>query len=322
MHSDVDVESVADELYGLPPGEFTAARDARSAAAKSDGDRDLAAAIKKLARPTAAAWLANLLVRERTEQVEQLLELGAAMREAQAELAGDQMRQLAVQRRQIVSALGREAGQLAADRGQPVSRTIREEMEGTLEAALADPDAGHALSSGRMTRSLRYTGLGSVDVAGAVAATPRPAKKPAPAPKQSKPSNASKKSAADGHAADAKAEAKAAEAEAERRRLERAEAAERRLAQARDDAAAAKRTADEKERTVREIQERVEGLRRQLDELEAQMLRLQGEEKFAAKNLREADRARRSAADALRRAKGKVTDAEAAVASLVRRPVG
>jgi hypothetical protein len=313
MHTDVDVESVADELYGLPPAEFTAARDARSAAAKRDGDPDLAAAIKKLARPTAAAWLANLLVRERSQQVEQLLELGAAMREAQAELAGDQMRQLAVQRRQIVSALGREAGQLAAGRGQPVSRSIREEMEGTLEAALADPDAGEALSSGRLTTSLRYTGLGSVDVAGAVAATSRSAAKPTASSKSSKPSKKAAASAPD---------VRDAEADAERRRLERVAAAEQRLGEARDDAAEAKRAADEKERVVREVQERVDGLRRQLDELEQQMQRLQGEEKFAAKNLREAERARRSATDALRRAKGKVTDAEAGVASLVRRPKG
>jgi hypothetical protein len=313
MHTDVDVESVADELYGLPPGEFTAARDARSAAAKGDGDRDLAAAIRKLARPTAAAWLANLLVRERTQQVEQLLELGAAMREAQAELAGDQMRQLAVQRRQIVSALGREAGQLAVERGQPVSRSIREEMEGTLEAALADPDAAEALSSGRLTTSLRYTGLGSVDVSGAVASTSRPATKSTTSSRLSK---ASKKPAA------AAPDSRDAEADAERRRQERVQAAEARLAQARDDAAESKRVAEEKERIVREVQERVEGLRRQLDELEQQMQRLQGEEKFAAKNLREADRARRAAADALRRAKGKVKDAEAGVASLVRRPKG
>jgi hypothetical protein len=318
MHTDVDLESVAEELYGVPPSEFTAARDAQSAAAKGNGDRELAAAIKKLARPTAAAWLANLLVRERTQQVDDLLELGAAMREAQAELAGDQMRQLAVQRRQIVSALGREAGQLAADRGQPVSRSIREEMEGTLEAALADPDAGEALSSGRLTTSLRYTGLGSVDVVGAVAATPRSATKPTTSPKSSKPSKPSKKAvASEPDSRDAEVQA-----EAERRRQERVEVTQRRLAEARDDAAEAKRAADEKDRTVREIQERVEGLRRQLDELEQQMQRLQSEEKFAAKNLREADRARRSAADALRRAKGKVKDAEAGVASLVRRPNG
>jgi hypothetical protein len=318
MHTDVDLESVAEELYGVPPGEFTAARDAQSTAAKGNGDRELAAAIKKLARPTAAAWLANLLVRERTQQVDDLLELGAAMREAQAELAGDQMRQLAVQRRQIVSALGREAGQLAADRGQPVSRSIREEMEGTLEAALADPDAGEALSSGRLTTSLRYTGLGSVDVVGAVAATPRSATKPTTSPKSSKPSKPSKKAvASEPDSRDAEVQA-----EAERRRQERVEVTQRRLAEARDDAAEAKRAADEKDRTVREIQERVEGLRRQLDELEQQMQRLQSEEKFAAKNLREADRARRSAADALRRAKGKVKDAEAGVASLVRRPNG
>jgi hypothetical protein len=297
-----NVESVAEELYGLPVEEFTSARDAQSAAARRDGDRDLAAAIRKLGRPTTAAWLANLLVRERTQQIEELLELGAAMREAQAELAADQMRALATQRRQIVSALGREAASLANDRGNRVSRAIREEMEGTLEAAMADPAAGEALRSGRLTASLRYTGLGAVDIAGAVAA-PRPAAA----------------SASTRKSAGAVASAPASDgAEAERRRLERMEAAEHKLADARTEAADAKRARDEKERVVREVQERVDGLRRQLDELEQQMERLRGEEKFASKNLHEAERAKRSAADAFRRAKDYVAKAEAALRALTR----
>jgi hypothetical protein len=302
MHSVVDVESVAEELYGLPVEEFTAARDEQAAAARQAGDRDRAAAIKKLSRPTTAAWLANLLVRERTQQIEELLELGAAMREAQSELAADQMRALATQRRQIVSALGREAASLANDRGNRVSRAIREEMEGTLEAALADPDAGEALRSGRLTTSLRYTGLGSVDVAGAVAAL-RPTAATGSTRKAARAVESTPASD---------------DAEAEQKRLERIEAAQRKLDEARTEAADAKRARDEKERLVREVQERVDGLRRQLDELEQQMQRLRGEEKFATKNLHEAERSKRSSADAFRRAKDYAAKAEAALKTMTR----
>jgi myosin heavy subunit len=300
-----DVESVAEELYALPQAEFTAARDARSAAAKREGDRSLADAIKKLVRPTTAAWLANLLVRERTRQVEELLELGEAMREAQSELAADQMRQLATQRRQIVSALGREAAKLAGDQGQRVSRAIREEMEGTLEAALADPAAGEALRSGRLTTSLRYTGLGAVDVDGVVA---MPSKSVASTKQQATKSatRSSRKDDAD------------AAAEAERQRLERIDAAEQRLRDARTAAADAKSEATSKDRTVKEVQERVDGLRRQLDELEQQMKRLQSEERFATKNLRDAERAKKSAHEVSRRANERAKDAAARVDALRR----
>ena len=38
----MDLASVADELYGLHPSGFTAARDSQAANAKSSGDADLA----------------------------------------------------------------------------------------------------------------------------------------------------------------------------------------------------------------------------------------------------------------------------------------
>ncbi len=58
------LEEIADELYGLPPEEFTAARDARACALRAS-DRALADAVCALRRPTTAAWLVDLLVRER-----------------------------------------------------------------------------------------------------------------------------------------------------------------------------------------------------------------------------------------------------------------
>ncbi|MBO0788916.1 MAG: hypothetical protein J2P33_22885, partial [Actinobacteria bacterium] len=94
----------ADELYAIPPAGFTAARNERARQAREAGDRDLAAAIAGLRRPTASAWLVNLLSREAPDQVSRLLELGEELREAQQALAGDRLRELSGRRRQLVAA--------------------------------------------------------------------------------------------------------------------------------------------------------------------------------------------------------------------------
>lgn len=165
----VDLDTVSDDLYGLRPTEFTTARDARAAEARRDGDRELAAAVKTLRRPTLGAWLVNLLARERPDRVAHLLELGSAMRSAQGELAAADLRRLSAERRTVLGALLSEARDLAADAGQSVSEAGWRELEATLEAAIVDPDAGGAVRAGRLTTGLSYTGLGPVDLSGAVA---------------------------------------------------------------------------------------------------------------------------------------------------------
>ncbi|MBF6557322.1 MAG: hypothetical protein IVW52_14375 [Acidimicrobiales bacterium] len=168
----MDLDTVAAELYGLPPEDFTAARNARAAEARRGGDVELAGAIKSLRRPTITAWLANLLVRERQSDLNELLGLGDQMRRAQAALAGNELRQLSQQRHQLVAALREGATQLAGDLGKPVSDAIAQELRMTLEAALVDPDAAEALRSGRLTAAMQYTGFGSVELAGAPATSP------------------------------------------------------------------------------------------------------------------------------------------------------
>src|SRR4029450_9768471 len=88
------------------------------------------------------------------------VELGTLVREAQQSLAGDQVRALDVQRRQLIAALTRQARSLAYDRGHPVSTSVGTQVEETLRAAMADPDAGEALLTGRLTAPLNYSGLG------------------------------------------------------------------------------------------------------------------------------------------------------------------
>lgn len=224
----VDLDQVAGELYGLRPGEFTARRDAHAAEARRAGQRELGQAVKALRRPTTSAWLANVLAHQRPEKLAELLELGATMRQDQggAGLSATDLRRLARDRHRLVAALVEEARRCAADAGEAVSSAAAKELEDTLEATVFDADASAAVRSGRLTAPLRYSGLGPVDLSGAVNA-------PGPAPTSSAPSRPRTGAANRGREARSpdqtlaaaeeelrQAEAAAAEAEAELRAVE------------------------------------------------------------------------------------------------------
>jgi hypothetical protein len=168
----VTLAEVADELYGLPPGEFIAARDERARAAKAAGRAEDAAAIRKLARPTTSAWLVNQLSRGAAEELGRLFDVATALQEAQRALAGDRLRELSGERRQVVSDLLPAAARIAGEAGQVASAGVLEEVRATLEAALADQDARDAVRSGRLTKALAYAGLGEVDLTAALAQVP------------------------------------------------------------------------------------------------------------------------------------------------------
>ncbi len=153
------VEAAAADLYGMPPDEFTAARNARAKQVRTDGDKDAAAAIAKLAKPNVVAWLANQLVREHRDELGPLLEVGAAMREATAALNADQLRQLSRQQRQIVQGLVQQARELARAAGQAVSDGTARGLEETLHAALADERAAEELSKGTLSAGLSRSGF-------------------------------------------------------------------------------------------------------------------------------------------------------------------
>ncbi|MGW4769397.1 hypothetical protein ACWEO2_15320 [Nocardia sp. NPDC004278] len=154
------LEEVAVDLYALAPGEFIAARAARVAEAKDAGDKELAAAIGKLRKPTVVAWTVNLLARAAPDDVEALLRLGTALRAAQRELSGDQLRALTVQRQQVVNALARRAGALAADRGHSVGEGVLREVGQTLTAALADDKVAEQVRTGTLATAASYEGFG------------------------------------------------------------------------------------------------------------------------------------------------------------------
>ena len=161
--------ALADELYGLAPAAFTDARNAYVKELKAAGDRETSERVKALRKPAAAAWVVNMLVRHQAEEMTQVLDLGASLRAAQADLDGDALRELAKQRRRLVAAVAGKGRTLARDLGQKVSESVLRQVEDTLHAAMVDTDAEAAVRTGMLVDPLSPSGVGSLKVASAVA---------------------------------------------------------------------------------------------------------------------------------------------------------
>ncbi|GAA4694829.1 hypothetical protein [Phytohabitans rumicis] len=213
---------VVERLYTAPPDGFVTARDEAVEAARVAGDLDAAREIGKLRKPTVAAWLVNLLAIHRTDLMGELVELSRALRAAQRDLRGPQLRELSAQRRQAVNGLVAEARRLAieADPGLSRAKLPLNEVEATLTAALSDEEVAAQVRSGRLVRATAYQGFGEV---------PRPQLRlvTAPEPTAPAPPKEDRRAPLRKELAAARTAEKAAEAE-----LAKAVAAERRGAEA------------------------------------------------------------------------------------------
>lgn len=164
------LSDAADELYGTDPSGFVARRTELVKAARAAKDRDLAALIAALRRPTVAAWYVNLLARSSSTELDALLDLGATMRQAQAELDMATVASLLPERRERERAALKRLEQTLVAEGVAASPVALAEVGGTLTAAVADPAAAAAVRSGCLARSLVYAGFGEVDLSDAVGA--------------------------------------------------------------------------------------------------------------------------------------------------------
>ncbi|MFE2275388.1 hypothetical protein ACFXB4_39985 [Streptomyces lavendulae] len=254
----MDVESLAVELFGLRPAEFTAARDEYVAKARKAGDRELAAAIAALRKPTVAAWTAGLLARRRPKEAQSLIQLGEALRTAHRTLDTGQLRRLSHDQHVVIQQLAHTARALAVEAGQAVSEPVLHEVEQILHAVLADPDVAALWAAGQLVKApdaaRGFTGL---EPAPAAAPPRRVARPAAPAKEQvgrPEPDEGGRVVQARRERARA-ARAEAVEAAAEAERLEAVQAAAQEVA----DRAGADVVAAEEE--VRVAGERLESVR-------------------------------------------------------------
>lgn len=160
----MSVEDDLVTLYGVAPEEFTALRKELVAAAKKRGDEDAARTIAASRRPTTAAWVLNRLVRTDDSVRARLGGLTAELRAAHAAMDGPRIRELTRTQRTLIAELVRAAFE-AVELSNP-SAALREDVTGTLQAAIADPEVAGRL--GRLEKAEQFSGFGEF---GAVTAT-------------------------------------------------------------------------------------------------------------------------------------------------------
>ena len=159
-----------DALYAGDPAAFVAARDALAKELRAGGDREAAARVKALRRPSVAAWYVNIAARASLVSLREWLALGASMREAQAGLDMAAVRSLSAGRAALENRVIRDLTAHLRTLGASVSAPALDEVRGTLRAALADAAAAELVASGRLERALSYGGFGEVDLSAALAA--------------------------------------------------------------------------------------------------------------------------------------------------------
>lgn len=161
-----DLDTAVDALYARPLDEFIAARDAAVRQATDSGDRLGAARVKRLRKPSVAAWVINQVAREHPDEIGALAALGDELRAATQDRDRARIRALDHLRRERTDALVRAVREAGEVGGRSVSSAVLDRMTETLTAAVMDPDAAAVVRAGRLSRALQHVGFGIVDEEG------------------------------------------------------------------------------------------------------------------------------------------------------------
>jgi hypothetical protein len=174
------MDAAIDAIYAGAFEDFVPARDALAKALRAAGDKEGAAAVRKLPKPTRAAWAVNQLVRSHPDEVAALVEAGETLAGAQEQLLDGAdpavLRGAAEAARALVDALAAEA---PAD-----GVAMKDKVRATLHAATVDADVRTLLASGRLAKEAAASGFGGLE---ALVASGRGASSPPPRRRKSAP---------------------------------------------------------------------------------------------------------------------------------------
>jgi hypothetical protein len=269
-------DDAIDELYAAPLDEFVARRDQLARELRA-GDKDAAAAVKQLRKPSRVAWAVNQAARREPKLLDEVIAAGTALRTAQQralrEGGSGSLHDATRARQRAVHALADVAVEVLG----PTGENARDAIEQTLTAASIDEEAAAEVRAGRLVQELEPPDIfATLDAAPSRAGsrTTKTARaKPAPVSRKTapaRPATAAGKPAArgrDDRVKQAEAEARRAHAEADAAQRAHDAAAKRAetLAQKASDAIAA---ADEARRAVRNAAHAAREARRHAEQAE------------------------------------------------------
>src|SRR5215218_6572600 len=162
-----DLDAALAALYRLPLERFVATRDQLARRLRDAGDRATARQVAALRRPPVSAWAANQLAHAAPDAVAELLDAGAALRQAQQDaLAGQpgaarQLRTATAHLRAAITRLSARAETLLIRAGHAASDATLARLAATLQAAATGDEATRAaLAQGRLPGDLDPAGFG------------------------------------------------------------------------------------------------------------------------------------------------------------------
>ena len=162
-----DLDAALATLYRLPLEQFVATRDQLARRLRAAGDRATARQIAGLRRPTVSAWAANQLAHAAPNAMAELLDAGAALRQAQHDAvagrpgAARQLRTATAHLRAAITRLSSRAETLLVRAGHAASDATLSRLAATLQAgATADEATRASLAQGRLPGDLDPAGFG------------------------------------------------------------------------------------------------------------------------------------------------------------------
>jgi hypothetical protein len=153
-----DVTRAIDELYGVPPKEFSSARNAKAAALKAAGHVKEAQAVRQLGKPSPFLWATNQLARRDRERVAHFVDVVRRARESQLRdprTAAEGMKTI----RTELHALTHRAAEILAKAGYRISPSASARISNTVLGAAVDGDLVEDLRHGRLTAELAAPGF-------------------------------------------------------------------------------------------------------------------------------------------------------------------
>jgi hypothetical protein len=156
-----------DELYREHPERFVAGRNQLAKDLRAAGDRDEAERVKKLRRPSLAAWLINRAALTSPARVEDFAEASRELEAAQGRAlegkdeAAAKWRAAAARERDATAAVVEAAESSAREAGHPATPRALELVGETLRAATGDPELRERVLQGRVEREQSAATLGT-----------------------------------------------------------------------------------------------------------------------------------------------------------------
>src|SRR5260370_30155528 len=166
-------------LSGVPPAEFTQARDSLVKELRAAGAQEEAKRTAALRKPSVALWVTNQLGKEARQKVDALIDAAQKLKRAHASGDREGLRDAMREQREALEALAQAAAALAQKIGaRPTQELLRRVQDTAPTAASSEPQE---LREGTLAEALLPAGVDTLLGTQVAPAPPPPPAAPEPA---------------------------------------------------------------------------------------------------------------------------------------------